>query len=363
MNIGIDARLWDESGVGRYIRNLVGGFEKTASSHTFTIFLNSKEFEYITFKSSRFKKVRADSRWHTLSEQWEFKKILDKEKPDLMHFPYFSFPVFYNKPFVITIHDLIIDHYPTGMASTLPLPMYYLKHMVYKKVLKEGIKNSKKIIVPSYATEQELLDHYKVDEAKIDIIYEGFDPLISSNKKTGRLASQNYILYVGNAYPHKNLPVLLKAFSLLRKKIDDIELICIGRDDFFYQRIEKLPYIGVHFLHNVDDSTLFEYYKHANFFVMPSLMEGFGLPVLEAMSLSCPVICSDTPALKEIGDDAVLYFDAKDPKDLATKMELMLSQPNPVRKLTESGIVRAKSFSWEKCVHETIKVYESCNSI
>ncbi len=362
MNIGIDARLWYESGVGRYIRNLVNGLDaRKIRDITFTIFLSPKAYKLVNFESQNFRKVESDVSWHTLAEQIQFKKELDRENLDLVHFPYFSYPVFYRKPFVITIHDLIIDHYPTGISSSLPLPFYYAKHFAYKKIIKSAVKKSKKIIVPSMATKDELISHYNANEKKIDVIYEGFDPLISENSVKESLVSDNYILYVGNAYPHKNLRNLLKAYEDIGEKTG-VELVCIGRDDFFYKRLEKCQR-GVHFLHSIDDSTLFSYYTNARLLVVPSLMEGFGLPLLEAMSLSCPVISSDTPALHEVGGDAALYVNPKEPAEIARTIEKVLTDKKLLESLRKKGLTRSKQFSWEECVDKTLTVYESSAGI
>ncbi|MDO8269280.1 MAG: glycosyltransferase family 1 protein [Candidatus Levybacteria bacterium] len=361
MKIGIDARLWYESGVGRYIRNLVLGLDKRVLTHSFTVFLNSKAYSEVSFKNKNIKKVIADTKWHTLSEQWEFKKTIERENLDLMHFPYFSYPVFYKKPFIITIHDLIIDHYPTGVSSSHALPVYYAKYLAYKQITGRAVRNAKKIIVPSVATKEELAKHYKADIKKIEVIYEGFDPLIKGVKSGKKLVSKNYILYVGNAYPHKNLKSLVSAYLKLRVEVD-IDLVCIGRQDFFYEKLER-NFSRVHFLHNIDDSELFDYYTNAQLVVAPSLMEGFGLPVLEAMSLSCPVVCSDTKAFAEIGRDAVLYFDPEDTDDLCKKIKTVL-QNNEVRNsLIKRGKIRSEKFSWEECVDQTLNIYESCNSV
>lgn len=361
MKIGIDGRLWNESGVGRYIRNLVQGIDSKKTRDNFVIFLTGETYNKVVFKNPNIKKVKSASHWHTLSEQWRFKNELDREKLDLVHFPYFSYPVFYNQPFVITIHDLIIDHYPTGIASSLPLPLYKLKHYGYKKIIASSIKKSKRIISPSNATKDELQKHYKADADKIEVIYEGFDPSIMKDGK-GNLVSGNYILYVGNAYPHKNLERLLSAYRKIRRT-NDIDLVCIGRDDFFYRKLEAKKGGGVHFLHNVDDRALFEYYTNAKLFVMPSLMEGFGLPILEAMHLSCPVVSSDTPALKEIGGDACVYFDPEKEDEIFSSIVKVLGDNQLSQSLVQKGRKRSVEFSWAECIEKTLKVYESCDSI
>lgn len=362
MHIGIDGRLWYESGVGRYIRNLVYGFEKSKSPHSFTIFLSPKAFSLVNFESPNFKKVLSDVSWHTISEQTKFKKIIESQDLDLMHFPYFSYPVFYKKPFVITIHDLIIDHFPTGKSSSLPFPFYNFKRLAYKQMTKMAVRNAKKIIVPSNATKDELISHYKVKTDKVEIIYEGFDSLISENAIKEKLVSKKYILYVGNAYPHKNLKNLFEAFKIIRETIN-LDLVCIGQKDFFYDKYEKKIHDGVYFLHSIDDSTLFAYYTSAYCLAAPSLMEGFGLPLLEAMSLSCPVVSSNTKALKEIGKDACLYFDPKDISDIVNAFKKVITDKPLREEYIKEGLIQSRKFSWEKCISQTLKLYESCDSI
>lgn len=359
--IGIDGRLWNESGVGRYIRNLVEGIDISKLDDEYVVFLSQENYSSVVFKNSKIRKAVTKARWHTLSEQFVFKKELDRFNFDLVHFPYFSYPAFYQRPFIITIHDLIIDHYPTGLASSLPLPFYQLKHLGYKAIIRSAVKNSKKIIVPTNATKEEIIDHYNADPQKINVIYEGFDPLIAGHDKKN-LVSKNYILYVGNAYPHKNLDNLFRAFKYLRNEMD-IDLVCIGRDDFFYRKYERENQEGIFILHNIDDSALFEYYTNARLFVMPSLMEGFGLPALEAMSLSCPVISSGTPALREVLDDAALYFDPKKPIEISRTAEKVLKDGEFSSRLVAKGRERSKKFSWKTCVDKTLNIYESCNSV
>lgn len=361
-NIGIDGRLWYESGVGRYIRNLVLGLDNLKTDHEFTIFLNTKAFNEVEFNNKNFRKVKADIPWHTLREQINFKRILDRENLDLMHFTYLSYPILYKKPFIVTIHDLIIDHFPTGNSSSLPLPFYKLKRLAYKKITRNSVKNAEKIIVPSNATKDELINLYHAKLDKISVINEGFDSLISNSKSKGDLVSNNYILYVGNAFPHKNLKTLIKAFKKIRQN-REVDLVLIGKKDYFYETLEENPFPGIYFLHNIEDSKLFEYYRNAHCLVMPTLMEGFGLPLLEAMSLSCPVVSSNTPALKEIGGKACLYFDPKDDNDVKEKIEKIIDNKEIRENLVKNGLIESKRFSWENCAKDTLKLYESCDSL
>src|SRR3990172_10967707 len=165
MKIGIDTRLWGETGVGRYIRNLVSELSKIDFKNSYVLFALNKNEKKIksAIRNSQFVIRLTDIKWHTLEEQLRFPAILNKENLDLVHFPYFSVPIFYDKPLVVTIHDLILHHFPTGEASTLPSPFYWLKLIGYKFVISNAAKKAKKIITVSNATKKEIIDHLKVD--------------------------------------------------------------------------------------------------------------------------------------------------------------------------------------------------------
>ena len=146
MKIGIDARLWNETGVGRYIRNLIRNLHEIDLSNEYILFCRNTDVERIKYEilSNKWKIVSADIRWHSLKEQLKFHQILNRENLDLMHFTYFSVPLFYNRPFIVTIHDLIVYHFQTGKASSLPLPLYKVKHLGYRFLLDHIVKKSKK---------------------------------------------------------------------------------------------------------------------------------------------------------------------------------------------------------------------------
>lgn len=400
MKIGIDARLWGETGVGRYIRNLVRELQDLDNSNNYVLFVRKKDYEEVRYQISNFTHSTssghefqikiADIRWHSIQEQVELPKILEKEKLDLMHFPYFSVPIIYSRPYVVTIHDLIINHFPTGAASTLPAPLYQLKRIGYKFVISNAVKKAKKIIAPSYAVKDELLKTYKIHEEKVVVTYEGVDEKISNSKfqiPNFKFKNVKYFLYVGNAYPHKNLERLIAAFSQmvsnasqmvsnktrivsngLDKNLSDskIKLLLVGKDDYFYKKlsdvIKKEKKAEIIIMHNVADEELAEIYKNAIALVAPSLMEGFGLPVLEAIANMCLVLISDIPSFREVAGDAAVYFDPYSVDDIKSKLLEAVEMKNSEKeKFIELGAERATKFSWRKMAEKTLQVYLSVN--
>jgi len=374
MKIGIDCRLWEETGVGRYARNLVLNLQKIDKKNEYVLFVLRKDREEILKQvlpagrqgqNDSFRIIEADIRWHSIAEQLRFLGILSKENLDLVHFPYFSVPLFYNKPFVVTIHDLIINHFPTGLASTLPFPIYSLKLIGYKFVMSQAVKKAKKILTVSNATKEEIVDHLGVDSKKVVVTYEGISQKLAVSGQKSAVKGK-YFLYVGNAYPHKNLEKLLEAFKTLNS---NVSLVFVGKEDYFYKRLKKKVEEmnlsdKVIFLENVTDEELFGLYKNALALVIPSLMEGFGLPALEAMANKCLVLSSNIPSLREVCGDAAIYFDPYNVTDVVRKMkEVLLNDSNHFTEEIKRGLDRVKLFSWEKMAKETLEVYESSFSL
>ena len=146
MRIGIDARFWNESGVGRYVRNLINNLSEIDLVNEYVLFVSPKFDNKIIKTKKNWKIITTNIRWHSLNEQLKFPNLLNKENLDLMHFPYFSVPIFYNRPFIVTIHDLILHHFATGEATTRSQLLYFLKLQAYKFVIKASSQKAKKII-------------------------------------------------------------------------------------------------------------------------------------------------------------------------------------------------------------------------
>lgn len=373
MKIGIDARLINETGVGRYIRNLIEQLGHVDDKNEYVVFLTSEAFDSFVLPNTRWQKRLADVRWHTIREQFMMPTLFLREKLDLVHIPYFNVPILYPKAFVVTIHDLTILHFNTGRATMLPWGLYQLRRAGYWLVHTFGLRNAKKILTVSQATKQEIIDHFQINPNKIIVMYEGVDSKISnfkfqiSNKKP--IITEPYFLYVGNAYPHKNLEILVKAFQKLTS--DNlhvtVKLVLVGKEDYFYRRLKQLISHNnlsdrVIFFGEADDKQLANLYTHARALVFPSRMEGFGLPAIEALALGCRVIASDIPAFREILGDNAAFFPVGDARAL-TKLLIEAVHGNLVKPETKKITSLLSTFQWPSLARATLNIYESCTRL
>lgn len=363
MKIGIDARLINETGVGRYIRNLIEELGKVDDKNTYVIFLNAVGFESFTVPNNRWKKVLVNVAWHTVSEQVWMPIVFSLQHLDLLHVPYFNIPIFYLGAMIVTIHDLTIKHFDTGKASTRFWFLYKIKRLLYGLVMSIGISRAKHIVVPSFATKAEIIEHYHVSEKKITVTYEGVDPQIT-NASHGKTNEQSlvpipYFLCVGNAYPHKNLSLVIDALERSKTKA---KVVFAGKEDFFYKRLRReITRRGlssrVIFFGAADDLSLRSLYTHAQALLFPSLMEGFGLPPLEALSLGCPVIASDIPVHKEILKDLVTYFSPIDRDELTILLDTWQKADHQVK--SDKVLLQLREYNWKKLALETLHVYQN----
>ncbi|HRZ95612.1 MAG TPA: glycosyltransferase family 1 protein [Candidatus Moranbacteria bacterium] len=374
MRIGIDARFFGPigKGLGRYTQKLIENLEKVSSkggkSHQYFIFLKSENFDEYKPKNPNFQKVKADYRWYGFSEQIRFPRLLKKYNLDLVHFPHFNVPIFYLGKFIVTIHDLILINFPTVKSSTLSPLLYWIKFLVYKIVIKSAIARSEKIIAVSNFTKKDILKNYKsIPEKKIVVTYEACEDfcMLSPNKDDEILArygiKKPYIMYVGNAYPHKNLERLILAFGQIKKSREDLSLVLVGKIDYFYSRLknfsEKEKIKDIIFVGYIPDYELDTLFHNTSVYVFPSLYEGFGLPPLEAMAKGAPVASSDHLCMKEVLGESAYYFDGKNTNSISEAVNNILSDDNLRKDLIRRGYERIKKYSWKKMAKITLEVY------
>lgn len=367
MKIGIDARFYNESGVGRYLRNLLKNLQNLDKNNQYLIFLLPKDYGQFTERGN-FQKIPAPFSWYGFAEQFKMPKLLNKYNLDLVHFPHFNVPIFYSGKFVVTVHDLIHQHHAMKRASALNPFTFKIKQIGYRRIFKNAVLKSQEILVPSKSVKYLLTDEWHVKKEKIIVTPEGVDETIltlQSKVKTKLVLAkfnieQPYIFYVGNAHPHKNVEGLIRAFLSVRKKYQYLTLVLAGYDHYFWEKIKKEnQFPAIKFVGNINDEELVALYKNALCFVMPSLEEGFGLPLLEAQACGCPVISSNAGSLKEVGGDAAIYFNPNSLDDLIDKISQVINSLNLRKDLVKKGLKRKSKFSWEKLAKQTLEVYEN----
>ncbi|MFC1711449.1 glycosyltransferase family 4 protein [Patescibacteria group bacterium] len=384
MKILIDCRFWgpEHTGLGRYTKNLVLNLLNIDKKNVYYLLLNRSNTSLPELTNKKAEIISINIPHYSLHEQIQIPKILSKINPDLVHFPHFNVPLMYKGKFVVTIHDLI-KHESKGMETTTRSPfLYYLKYLSYKQIFKKAVYGSEKIITPTKAIKKQLSTYYPKIDKKTKSIYEGVAKKLGKTVKASPPSKilkefnldSPYLLYVGNIYPHKNIRRLILALKLLNKselgkKNKHLKLVVISSRDVFWQRLfqtvkEFQAESFVVLPGFVKDNDLKMFYQHARSFINPSLMEGFGLPGLEAMSLGCPVVCSNIPVFKEVYGSAALYFNPESMDDIKRKILKMYNLSLQERKKLHSvGLLQAKKYSWVKCAQETLKVYESCFSL
>ncbi len=373
MRIGIDARFFGpkQKGLGRYSQKLIENLEEIDqdSNDEYYIFLRRQNFDYFKPINRRFKKVLAEYSWYGWKEQLIFPLLLNKHKIDLMHFCHFNVPIFYRKRFVVTIHDLILFHFPTIKNTTLNRIQYFFKMMMYHLVIRSATKRAVKIITISNYVKEDIKKELKIADEKIIVTKEGFDlnsffdsvDYQTIFKKYDIINS--YLLYVGNAYPHKNLEKLCDAFIEIRRKYLDMNLVIVGGEDYFFNKLKQYIKInqidGVIFPGFVSDKELDAFYRGAKVFVFPSLYEGFGLPPLEALAKGIAVVSSNRTSMPEILGDTVQYFDPESTDSIVKNIITVLESENRRKEIIKKGEERLKMFSWKKMAQKTLDVYRS----
>jgi len=356
--IGIDARLYSQTGVGTYLKNLIYFLEKKdLKNKLIYIYLLPEDYKKLTFKNKNILKRKVFERWHTMGEQLGFAVKLYQDNLDLMHFTYFSYPIFYFRKFIATVHDVTPLLFKTGKASTKNKFIYDLKHFFFRLILRCQIVRAVRIITPTLTVKYQLEKIYgKKLSNKISSIYEGVNYQIINSKENKSLGKKfaDFFIYVGNFYPHKNVEKLVETFKNINNKY---RLILLGPGDYFSSRIlrcidtSKLK-DNVILLKNPTLSDLRYFYKNAQALIHPSLSEGFGLPLIEAAYFNCPIIASNISVFKELLGDNYLSFDPNNVEDILKKIKFFVDK----RPKFDYGDIKQK-YSFEMMTEKTLKIY------
>jgi alpha-1,3-rhamnosyl/mannosyltransferase len=291
----------------------------------------------------------------SLRQQWIVPRAIRAAGADVYHSCYVGMPLSASVPTVLTVHDLI----PLRIPETVPGP----KGVAFRLLLRRAAHASDAIIAPSEQTAADLRELLGIARDRIHVIPYAADPdLVAANTQATRTPTDApFALCVGAARPHKNHVRLIEAWSAVRPAI---QLVIAGPGhtppSAAVRRAEALG-IGnrVRWRGEVSDAELAALYYNAVLVVVPSEIEGFGLPAVEAMASGAPLACSDTAALREVAGDAAAYFPAHDVDAMANVIGSLLNDRARLDQLAHAGLARAAAFSWEETARRTIEVYRS----
>jgi glycosyltransferase involved in cell wall biosynthesis len=348
-------------GISRYFANLIQELKKN-EEFDYLLGVYYTDNYYIKAEVSDLRRLLSEKIFRRRYKKYAYlvnelycKRILAHNNFDIFHPTYYD-PYFLSKlkkPMVTTIHDMTFERYPEYFWSDDPL--------TFQKRI--NIERADKIIAISQTTKNDLLNYTSVNPEKIKVVYHGIDVCTPLNfKSISGLPSKNYLLYVGDRSGYKNFYIFINAFAILHEKYPDLNIVLTGggamgiADAEFIQRLGLSNEIS-HF--QVDEEELNFLYKNALLFIYPSLHEGFGLPILEAFKAECPVLLSDTECFREIGGDAVSFFDPFNLDSLVFKLEQLILSDSLRSELVKKGLDQIKKFPIEKANAETLSLYKT----
>ncbi|MGH8551427.1 MAG: glycosyltransferase family 4 protein [Methylococcales bacterium] len=384
MRIGIDATCWSNSrGYGRFARDMLSALLELDQHNEYLFFMDSftatmTDFPInaqkivVSLSESPARAASASGR-RRISDMFKMGKAVSVAKLDIFFYPsvYTYFPIWSRAKILVAIHDVIAEKYPHLVFQSKKHQLFWnLKAWI-------AVRQADLILTVSDFSKRGIAEHFGLDDTRIRVVSEGsnhsFGPVSSQSmlKETlsryGLDGDSRFILYVGGIAPHKNLSVLVGAFSKLvsKSQFGDLKLVMVGdyeNDVFLLDEKLKATMNHPDFTQNViytgyiPDQDLNSLYNAALVFVLPSFCEGFGLPALEAMACGTVVIGSNTTSVPEIVGDAGLFFDPNREEQLLACLETVIGDDRLRKELEQRSLYRAGTFSWRKSAHQTLSV-------
>jgi glycosyltransferase involved in cell wall biosynthesis len=368
--IGLNALFLEPDRVGgteTYVRQLVPELARAAPGNAFVLYLAREaaatEWDVPGNVRTSTAPVSSVSRVQRLG--WELTGLAGQARRDgvdLLHSLGTTTPLVSSMPRVVTVHDLIYEHYPEAFPG--------LRTPVLRRLVPRMLRRATRVITDSEATRRDVVGLYGVDRALADVVHlgPGRPPIALYDDEAWGLRAaarveRPYVLSVATSQPHKNLLRLVEAFARVRDTHPETRLVLVGGAGQAQAELAVSAALhgitdAVTFTGWIDDRTLDAIYAGAELFVYPSLCEGFGLPLLEAMQRGVPVLSSRATSLPEVGGDAVDYVDARDVGDLARGLSRLLDGPSRRAELVAAGTRQLARFSWRRTADETLASYE-----
>lgn len=361
MKIAFDLRRIGNPGIGRYMKCLAEAVTAQAPDHEYLLILPPQSDHLVHAPNAQ--KLCTGIKYYSLREQFELPRILSRHKVDLLHAPHFLLPLVRPCPAVATIHDVIYLACSEDLRS-------FAGRLYYRAMMNACSRMATRIVTDSAHSKNEIIRYLNANPEKIEIVYPAVDPFFQSSPDPAGLASvrskfvvnRDFILYAGIYKPRKNHVRLLEAFRLLLKSGIRSKLVIAGpmaAAEPILRRLAQQLGISQHVIFTglVTDAELRALYSAARVYVCPSLYEGFGFTVLEAMACGTPVVCSSATSLPEVAGKAALYFDPHKPGEMAAQLRIAFSDDAVRASLIANGRTNLLRFSWEVTARQTLATY------
>jgi glycosyltransferase involved in cell wall biosynthesis len=357
--IAIDARIGN-TGLGTYTHNLIVGLAVYSTDFAIRAIVHQHNADRVAAVCGRVAVVNTPI--YSVREQMEIPRAASGCA--LLHVPHYNVPLLYMGCLLVSIHDLIHIMEPAFRRS--------LASWCYARpMLKLSARKAAHVITVSQYSKVQIVERLGIAPSKVSVIYNGVAAQFHSRDRqecATRISEAlslhtPYLLYVGNLKPHKNVIGLLRALALLRQRRQAaLQLLVVGEDATWKPALRReCARVGledtVRFIPQVSDDLLPVVYAAAELLVQPSTLEGFGLPVLEAMACGTPVVCSNAASLPEVGGNAAEYFDPYSVEDMAAAIRRVLSSSSRREELRQKGLLQASRFRWDECVRQHAEVY------
>jgi glycosyltransferase involved in cell wall biosynthesis len=364
--LGIDARKLGDFGIGSYLQGLLRELAALDPLGGIVVLVSRESLDLLPDLPDSWRLVEVEARGYTVREQILVLTAALRAGVGLLHVPHYVFPLLYPRALVVSVHDIIHVLFP----EFLPRRAAFAYARTF---IQASVRRARRVITGSETTAHDLRRLFGADPRKIEVIPQGVaeeflapgNPAVESEARARLGLPNRYLLHVGNHKPHKNAEGLLKAYQLLvlGQRVGLPPLVLAGGfkpDGPFATRARAMGLGGrVMCLGFLEQHELVAVYRGATAFVYPTLYEGFGLSVLEAMACGVPVVAGDCGAVAEISGDAVIRVNPRDIEDLAHSVRRLLESRELQVRLAAKGRERAKEYSWKRTAQATLKVYQT----
>jgi glycosyltransferase involved in cell wall biosynthesis len=364
--LGIDARKLDDYGIGSYLQGLLGELAHIGPPEGIVLLVAGESRDLVPEVPETWRLVEVDAPGYSLREQAVVLAAAIRSRVDLLHVPHYVLPWLFPGRMVATVHDIIHVLFPEFLRHSLAFAYARMS-------IRAAVRRARRVITGSRTTADDLRRLFGASESRLRVIPHGVhgeflaagDPAADEQARTRLGVSGPYLLHVGNNKPHKNAEGLLKAYQLLvhdgRGPVPPLLMVGGFEPDGDLAARARAMGLAEHVrcLGHVERAELAALFRGASAFVYPTLYEGFGLPVLEAMACGVPVVAGDIPAIQEVAGDAVMRVNPRDVVELVAAVRRVLEQPDLQHQLQKRGRARSLGYQWRRAAEATLDVYRS----